>query len=167
MGPTSRYASVSQSDEAQEAVQLHNQTTRSDKARAQDFDDASSIASLEDGVDDVDDGDLLGWRRSTGRGTRRGFSRAKDGSMPSCYTLVKRALLLGALVIFSLALGFCVGSKHQQRKGCSAAAAGDGSSKATNGHKGDEGGLLPPQSLVPDRALFVLLSVNRSSTLTD
>lgn len=134
MGASSQYASVPQSDEVMGLDQ------RSDKLRARDFGaDAALLGEEEEG----------GFENS-------GFSsarRRRNGDRLSWYTLVKRALFLALLVTLILALGFCAGTKHQRMKGGS----GSGSSMSSHeqeqlseGASGKAGGLLPPQSLVPD-----------------
>lgn len=151
MGSNSRYASVPQSDEV-----LFDH--RSDKVRAQDFgnarrggnDDAAAALPLEeDGL----------------YGQRRRMRRGDDEDSLSWYTLIKRSLILGVLVTVTLALGFCAGSKHQQMKGCGGSGGSSGSMSSGHEHQGasssssdSNGGLLPPQSLVPDSMFFALLT---------
>lgn len=84
-----------------------------------------------------------------------GFPVSRGSQRNSYWTIVKRGLFLAVLATGALALGFCAGSKHQQMKGCSS------SSNSNSGHDHEQqqqhaGGLLPPQSLVPDSTYFAL-----------
>lgn len=130
MGASSRrYTSVPQSDQAVLSPPLG----RSAAAAARDF-----KAPVGDDDDEEEGGGFL-------------FSRGSQRN--SYWTIVKRGLFLAVLATGALALGFCAGSKHQQMKGCSSS-----NSNSGHGHEQQQhaGGLLPPQSLVPDSTSFAL-----------
>lgn len=136
MGANSQYSSVPQSDDT-------DLEQRPAKVRAQDFRIPGTAAALDD-EEDID-ADGFGPRRRGGR-------RQQQHERPplSWYTLAKRTLYLVVLVTLALGLGFCAGSKHQQMKGCGSGGSSKSSGHAQLGEEVSEGGLLPPQSLVPE-----------------
>lgn len=140
MGVASQYAPVPPSYDA-----VLDQ--RSDKVRARDF--GVDAALLAEEMEDDDEEDEYGdFRRAR---------RRRDEGRSSCCTLIRRALLLAALVTLALALGFCAGTKHERMKvgsSSSSSISGHAQQQLSEGTSSKAGGMLPPQSLVPDSAYF-------------